>query len=389
MKHLKKFEGNNAYNQFKKSPNYVWPNVSKIDIDLSSFTMDYHKEENNIIRYWAPSKLPETTSNKSGGLHTDKFNTTITEHTFENGMGVIKFANNVTELIGTNNQGEYGAFGNSNITHIILPNTITNIGRCSFYKCQSLINIELSSILKSIGYDAFNTCNNLLSIKLPDTVESIGQSAFIGCSNLTSIKLSESLISIGGYAFDGCSSLTSLIIPKNVTSIGTAQFGSFQNCSSLTSIKVHPNNTIYNSNNNCNAIIKTNTNELVQGCKNTIIPSNITKICNHAFSGCTSITSISLHEGITNIGINAFYRCTGLTSIILPSTINFIDDYAFENCSNLTSITINAIEVPELDESVFDNTNNCPIYVPAESVDAYKAAEEWSNYASRIQAIPE
>lgn len=389
MKYLKKFADNNAYNQFKKSPNYVWPNASKVDIDSSSFTMDYHKEENNIIRYWAPSKLPETTSNKSGGLHTDKFNTTITEHTFENGMGVIKFADNVTELIGTNNQAEYGAFGNANITHIILPNTITSIGKCSFYECQSLINIELSSMLKSISDGAFIGCNNLLSVKLPDTVESIGLNAFSRCSSLTSIKLSESLISIHDSAFYGCSSLISLIIPKNVTSIGDGYSGSFNNCSSLTSIKVHPNNTIYNSNNNCNAIIKTNTNELVQGCKNTIIPSNITKICNNAFYGCSGLTSISLYEGITSIGSHAFSECSSLTSIILPSTINFIDWCAFQNCSNLTSITINAIEVPTLDESVFENTNNCPIYVPAESVDAYKAAEEWSGEASRIQAIPE
>jgi hypothetical protein len=86
----------------------------------------------------------------------------------------------------------------------------------------------------------------------------------------------------------------------------------------------------------------------------------------------------------------AFYGCSGLTSCTIGSGVTSIGSSAFLNCSGLTSITVKAVTPPTLGDTprVFDLDNNCPIYVPSASVNAYKTASGWSSYSSRIQAIP-
>ena len=118
------------------------------------------------------------------------------------------------------------------------------------------------------------------------------------------------------------------------------------------------------------------------------IPSNVTSIGSYAFNKCSGLTSVAIGNGVTSIGNGAFGDCTSLTSIDIPSNVTSIGEDAFYSCSNLTSVTVNATTPPTLGGGVFGSTNNCPIYVPSESVETYKSAHNWSNYASRIQAIP-
>ena len=118
------------------------------------------------------------------------------------------------------------------------------------------------------------------------------------------------------------------------------------------------------------------------------IPDSVTSIGNTAFYFCKGLTSINIPSGVTSIGNQAFYSCSGLTSINIPSGVTSIGNEAFANCDSLTNATIEAITPPTLGTNVLYGTRNCPIYVPSASVDAYKAATNWSNYASRIQAIP-
>ena len=152
----------------------------------------------------------------------------------------------------------------------------------------------------------------------PYPVTSIGQGAFKGCCGLTSVTIGNSVTSIGGSAFYGCSGLTSVTIPNSVTSIRGGAFGggaAFGSCSGLTSIKVESGNSVYDSRENCNAIIETATNTLISGCKNTIIPNSVTSIGDWAFRDCSGLTSVNIPNSVTSIGDEAFRGCSGLTRI--------------------------------------------------------------------------
>jgi len=126
------------------------------------------------------------------------------------------------------------------------------------------------------------------------------------------------------------------------------------------------------------------------GLTSITIPDSVTGIGNFAFYDCRSLTSINIPNSITNIGNYAFINCYSLTNIVIGNGVTSIGSQAFYSSNNLTSITILVTTPPTLaNANAFDNTNDCPIYVPAASVEAYKAATNWSSIASRIFAIQE
>ena len=148
---------------------------------------------------------------------------------------------------------------------------------------------------------------------------------------------SYSVTSIGSGAFRYCRGLTSVTIPNSVTSIGKS---AFSNCSGLTSIVVDENNTVFDSRNNCNAIIETATNTLITGCNSTIIPNSVTSIDYYAFNGRSGLTSVTIPNSVTSIGEGAFWLCSGLTSVTIPNSVTSIGSFAFHGCTGLTSVTI-------------------------------------------------
>lgn len=142
---------------------------------------------------------------------------------------------------------------------------------------------------------------------------------------------------IGDKAFYNCSSLTYAFIPESITSIGSQVFQG----TSLESIEVDSNNTVYDSRNNCNAIIGENDKGIwiIQGSKNTVFPNNTYAINGFAFA-IRNLTSIDIPDSVTSIGIGAFSGCTSLTSVTIGSGVTSIGKYAFQICSKLTSVTI-------------------------------------------------
>lgn len=220
--------------------------------------------------------------------------------------------------------------GCSCLTSITIPDGVTLILDYSFSRCTGLTSITIPDNVTYISQDAFSGCSNLSSINLPNQLSFIGVAAFQGCSSLTSISFPNSLIEIGNYAFEGCNGVTSIVIPKSVQSIGG---GVFANCANLASISVESGNSFLDSRNNCNAIIDSYSNTLLMGCKNTVIPSSVTKIGYSAFQGCTGLKSITFHSNLSTIEGSAFNGCTGLTSLTIPSSVTSIGYGAFSGCN--------------------------------------------------------
>ena len=270
--------------------------------------------------------------------------------------------------------GDEAFYDCSGLTSVTIPNSVTSIGDKAFYDCSGLTSVTIPNSITSIGNSAFSGCSSLTSVTIPNSVTSIGNFAFSGCSGLTSVSIGNSVTSIGTAAFSKCSSLTSITIPNSVTTIGDEAFyncsgltsvtipnsvtsigsGAFAGCSGLTSITVESGNTVYDSRNNCNAIIETASNVLIAGCQNTIIPNSVTIIADYAFYDCSGLTSIIIPNSVTSIGNSAFYDCSGLTSIIIPNSVTSIGNSAFSGCSGLTSVTI-PNSVTSIGSSAFSN----------------------------------
>ena len=269
------------------------------------------------------------------------------------------------------------------ITNIIIPSSVITIGAYCFYDCWDLSTLEIPNSIKHIGINAFE--GTMWYNNQPDGLVYVGNVAYKYKGEMpkdTSISIKEGTASINTFAFRDCFGLSSIEIPGSVTDISHL---SFFNCTGLSSIIVNSSNLIYDSRDNCNAIIEKATGKLIVGCKNSLIPQGVTSIGEGAFYYCYGLSSIEIPNSVECIDNSAFYGYPGLTSIEIPSSVNNIGTFAFYGCQLLQSISIKTISPPYLDgeldelasQEVYDN---CTLYVPRNSINAYKESKTWGKF---------
>jgi len=229
---------------------------------------------------------------------------------------------------------------------------VTTIEDYTFLNCSGLTSVIIPNSVTSIGFDAFENCSGLTSVTIGDNVTSIGNSAFSGCSGLTSVTIGNSVTTIGNNAFESCIGLTSVTIPNSVTSIGIY---AFWGCSGLTSVT---------------------------------IPNSVINIEGGAFQDCSSLTSVTIPNSVTSIGWCAFQGCSNITSVTIGNSIQNIGSLAFGDCPELDDVTCYAESMPNTDTDSFKDSyiEYATLHVPAGSIDAYSAAETWSDFGT-IKAI--
>lgn len=275
---------------------------------------------------------------------------------------------------------------------ITIPASVSNIETSVFQGCTSLESIVVEE--GNSKYDSRDNCNavietatntlkvGLSSTIIPNTVTTIGGGAFEG-TTLKSIVIPEGVTEIENEAFSKCKSLETVSLPNSLERIYYNAFqysnissisipagvkyiydDAFYGCENLSTITVSNGNTKYDSRDNCNALIETATNTILRGSSSTVIPNSV-----------------------TTIGRNAF-RGSNIVKIVIPASVKKIGQWAFQDCKSLTTVVCKSKSVIDVSGLLpFDPLPNATLYVPAESIEAYKAANEWSKF-SNIQPLP-
>lgn len=261
------------------------------------------------------------------------------------------------------------AFGSTYVHDIHIPASVRYLGKAPFMwagnvtitvdaanpsydsrqNCNAIIETATNTLIQGgaytripesvteIGVNAFGCYEGLESIDIPASVTTLCDSAFMWCYNLEKVELHDGLKSIGDKVFMTCPKLKELTIPKSVEHIG--KNGIFANSNLI--LSVEEGNPFYDSREDCNAVIVSNNDSLIQGSNFSHIPATVKQIGNGAFLGCLGLKDICLPEGLTTVCDSAFHSCYNLSEVQLPGTLTSIGNYGFYYCA------FSGIDLPE------------------------------------------
>ena len=257
----------------------------------------------------------------------------------------------------------------ANLTELTIPSTVTYEGNVYH--------------VTRIGHHAFDQCENLTSVDIPNSIKSIGIRAFSWCSALTSMVLKGGLENIESYAFEYCLGLENISLPNSLMTIGQNAFYNTQWYKNQPNGGVYVGNVFYKYKGD----IPQNTSFVIKEGTVSISPYAFVKENYHEDY---SLVSVSIPNSVKVIGEGVFYRCRALTSIVIPAGVTTIETLAFDYCKALKSVTCEAVNPPALSGSVFLFTPiaDATLYVPAESIEAYKTATEWKDFGQILPIKP-
>jgi photosystem II stability/assembly factor-like uncharacterized protein len=302
-----------------------------------------------------------------------------------------------------------GFYNKKSLTSVILPNSLSAIGRSTFNSCSALTSLNIPSSVTSLGYAAFNGCGSLSSVNIPSSVTLIDTWTFGNCTSLKTISIPSSvttigtnaflysgleniilptgLQTIGQYAFQNCSALTSVVIPSTLTSVGYCAF-TFDNA--LAKFVVASDNPSFSSLDG--VLFDKSQHKLISypAARNSVyqIPVGVNVVDTAAFEGSWGMQSIIIPSTVTTLAPEAFYMCMNVKSIDIPASVTYIGSYAFYNCNGLTSITVHATPVNlSASDSVFNYVDKtaCTLYVPSGTKSTFQAATQWSDFNNIVE----
>jgi len=236
------------------------------------------------------------------------------------------------------------------LENVIFPNSLKKIDRNAFYNCLELTVLVLPKDLKYIGECAFEKCNKLEVINIPDSISEIKNRTFFDCGSLEEISLSSNTQIIGFSAFENCRKLKNIYNLDNVIKL---RDNAFYGCDNLKTINL--SNKLENIGARCFAFngslqsiyipnsVKEIGEEAFYACNklsHVMLPRDLKKINNGTFQCCNSLAIIDIPSSVTYIGKEVFKYASKLTNIDLPDCLEFIDEEAFSCCSNLKEIII-------------------------------------------------
>lgn len=405
----------------------AWCSISFGDVDANPLNHSHHlysdvnTEITNLSIPYGIKSINDYAFVSCRGL----INVTIPSSVESIGAGAFAGCNNLPSVtippsVSVIREGSFS--GCKGIEYLNIPEGVEKIEDSAFSGCSKLKEVTIPSSLKMMG-EAFSGCNKLMKIHIsdlsawckiifsnryanplqfskhlykygqeikhliiPDEITQIREFTFYGCEGIESVTLHGNLTTIGSTSFQ-YSGISSILIPRSVREIGESPF---LGCSNLTDIVVESGNDIYDSRENCNGIIRTSSNTLIQGCRNTIIPNSVTHLDRYSFCLCQGLVSMDIPDGVRWIDVDAFNSCPDLEKIIIPSSVSSIYTTAFYNCPKLVNVT-SYMSKPPHDNSNFwrwfspDTYALATLYVPRGLKAVYESTTGWNKFVNIVE----